>query len=441
MFILPEGTTLTPEILAGFIQQHKRECVRYTRLKDMYDGKHPILVQASKPKYKPDNRLVVNFAKYIVDTFNGYFMGNPVKVLHVNDEIAKYLKFLDRYNNQDDNNAELSKMCSIFGHAFELLYMDERSNVGIAPLSPQNCFLIYDESIVENPIYGVHYYTNTKGLTEGTFSDDEEITYFCDDGDIRFLHKKPQRFLAVPIIEYVENAERIGAFESVETLINAYNKAISEKANDVDYYADAYLSILGAVLDEKTLQELRDNRIINIEGEIGSTDKVKVEFLSKPESDGTQENLINRLEQLVFQISLVANIGDENFGGSSGVSLRYKLQGMSNLAMTKERKFTAALNNRYKTLANIPSSPLDGEWQNVTYKFTRNYPANLLEESQIATNLWGIVSEETLYQNVISAVDDVKTELQRIAAARESGSGQYVRALKKLSGEEVANNA
>ncbi|MCL1789876.1 MAG: phage portal protein [Peptococcaceae bacterium] len=438
MFILPEGEQLTPEKMSKFIQQHEIECTRYTRLKNMYDGKHPILVQAAKPAYKPDNRLVVNFAKYITDTYNGFFMGNPVKVLHVNDVVAAFLQFLNRYNNQDDNNAELSKMCSIYGHAFELLYLDENSNVGIAPLSPQNCFLIYDESIVGNPIYGVHYYKNTKGHIEGTFSDDEEITHFRDDaGEIRLLHKKPQRFCAVPIIEYVENAERIGAFESVETLINAYNKALSEKANDVDYYADAYLSILGAALDEKTLAELRNSRIINIEGEIGNSDKITVEFLSKPESDGTQENLINRLEQLIFQISLVANIGDEDFGGSSGVSLRYKLQGMSNLGMTKERKFTASMINRYKTIANIPSSPLAGEWQNITYKFTRNVPANLLEESTIAANLWGIVSEETLYQNVISAVDDVKTELRRIAEARESGSGQYVRALKKLNGEEA----
>ena len=31
------------------------------------------------------------------------------------------------------------------------------------------------------------------------------------------------------------------------TMINAYNKALSEKANDVDYFADAYLKVLGAL--------------------------------------------------------------------------------------------------------------------------------------------------------------------------------------------------
>ena len=45
----------------------------------------------------------------------------------------------------------------------------------------------------------------------------------------------------------IEDAEKIGLFEPVESMVNAYNKAISEKANDVDYFADAYLN-LGALL-------------------------------------------------------------------------------------------------------------------------------------------------------------------------------------------------
>ena len=139
-----------------------------------------------------------------------------------------------------------------------------------------------------------------------------------------------------PAVEYVENDERMGIYESVLPMIDAYNKAISEKANDVDYFADAYLKILGAKLKPEDLRELRRNRIINFEGE--DAGELIVEFLQKPNGDATQENLINRLEKLIFQISMVANISDENFGTSSGIALKYKLQAMSNLALTKQRK-------------------------------------------------------------------------------------------------------
>ena len=67
-------------------------------------------------------------------------------------------------------------------------------------------------------------------------------------------------------------------------------------------------------------------------------------FSRRPNGDTTQENLINRLEKLIFQICMVANISDENFGASSGIALKYKLQAMSNLAKTKERKFTSGMN-------------------------------------------------------------------------------------------------
>ncbi|VTT18301.1 portal protein [Streptococcus dysgalactiae subsp. equisimilis] len=59
------------------------------------------------------------------------------------------------------------------------------------------------------------------------------------------------------MIEYVENEERQSLLASVCDIDNAFNKAISEKANDVEYFADAYLKILGAELDDETLKSLR----------------------------------------------------------------------------------------------------------------------------------------------------------------------------------------
>jgi SPP1 family phage portal protein len=195
-------------------------------------------------------------------------------------------------------------------------------------------------------------------------------------------------------------------------MVNAYNKAVSEKANDVDYFADAYMKVLGVKLDDEGIKHIRDNRIINFEGD--NAEKLIVEFMGKPESDTTQENLLERLERLIFQISMVANISDENFGGSSGIALKYKLQAMSNLEKTKERKFTSGMNNRYKVLFSHPLSkaPADA-WLQLRYRFTPNIPANLLEEAQIAAQMEGIVSQETQLK-VLSIVDDIQGELKKI---------------------------
>ena len=120
--------------------------------------RYPIFGLPPKPEYKPDKRIAVNFAKYITDTMNGFFIGIPIKVMCDEDKaVADYVEFLDQYNDQDDNNAELSKMCSIYGKAYETYYVDDLGNIGITYLSPEEAFMIYDDSILERPRYCLLY--------------------------------------------------------------------------------------------------------------------------------------------------------------------------------------------------------------------------------------------------------------------------------------------
>ena len=53
------------------------------------------------------------------------------------------------------------------------------------------------------------------------------------------------------------------------------------------------------------------------------------------------------------------------------------------------------------------------------YKFTQNIPANILEESQIAQNISGIVSQDTQL-SVLSIVDNVAKEKEKIEAENEA---------------------
>ena len=414
MFRVASGTIMTPELLAEYMGRHKREISeRYQRLHDAYENKYAIDFLPPKPDWKPDNRIPVNFAKYITDTMNGFFIGIPIKTTSDDKRVDGYLEFLDQYNDQDDNNAELSKICSIYGSGYEMYFVDETGNIGITYLTPMDAFMIYDDSILERPLFFVRHYIDADNIEWGSWSDGRVVQHFVNRGTYVWVDEpKVHGFDGVPTVEYVENDERMGIYESVLPMINAYNKAISEKANDVDYFADAYLKILGAKLKPEDLQELRRNRIINFEGE--DAGELIVEFLQKPNGDATQENLINRLEKLIFQISMVANISDENFGTSSGIALKYKLQAMSNLALTKQRKFTSGMNRRYKLIFSNPVSGMQKDaWTGIKYLFTLNYPANILEESQIAGNLAGIVSQETQLK-VLSIVDNVQQEIERM---------------------------
>ena len=110
MFRLSKDKEMTLQLLAEFLDEHRREVEnRYKKLLDAYMSDHDILHDTAKPAWKPDNRIVVNFPKYIVDTMNGFFIGNPVKTVADDDKVADFVEYLDQYNDQDDNNAELAK--------------------------------------------------------------------------------------------------------------------------------------------------------------------------------------------------------------------------------------------------------------------------------------------------------------------------------------------
>ena len=115
---------------------------------------------------------------------------------------------------------------------------------------------------------------------------------------------------------------------------------------------------------------------------------------------------------------MVANISDENFGNASGISLAYKLQAMSNLALSAQRKFQSSLSRRYELFSLLRTNvheTMKDECQSIEYKFTRNEPKNILEEAQTAAQLMGITSEETAL-SVLSIVSDTKTEMEKIEA-------------------------
>lgn len=410
---------LVPEsLILDMLQDYRTHHIpRLMGLRAAYIGDHPILHKLPKPEYKPDNRIVCNFPKQIVDTMVGYFLGVPITVTG-DAQAVEWLDDWGRLNAVDDLDAELSKLCDIYGCAYEVMWRDAEARPRSSACSPLSCFMVRDDTVEGTPLFAVRFHDDRNrfdgepDMVRGTVYTARYEIPFSVASKVVYGEPVEHGFPGVPVVEYVENTERIGIFEGVLSQVYAYEDAVSEKANDVDYYADAYLSVLGAEIDEDTLKALRDSRIINIKSP--DAQAVTVQFLAKPEADTTQENLIDRLERLIFTLSMVADISDEDFGTSSGIAIKYKLQAMSDLALVKERKFRKGLTGRWHLLfgyaATTGVSP--DAYLELTPVFTRNLPGNLLEESQIAANLAGIVSEETQL-SVLSCVSSPREEMER----------------------------
>lgn len=418
-FKIDKQTELTREVISEYIMKHQQAIKsRFKRLKDAYNGYYDIYNQPAKPLGKPDNRVATPFAKYITDTFTGFFNGIPLEVKHDDDKV---INFVDNFN--DDNNTidldyELIKDACIFGHGAELIYQDEQGNTKVAQVSPMNTFVVYSNDIEKQPVFGVYYnYSKAESNFKGNVYTKENVYSFEGSGyTIDNLTLEYENVYGeVPINEYDFNKERQGIFEQELSMMNTYNKTMSDKANDIAYFSDAYLSVLGAELKDEDFERIRDSRIINLTPALEDS-QAKIEFLGKPDADTSQEHLLERLKDDIFNSSMVANISDDDFGNASGISLRYKLLAMENLAKTVERNITKALKRRYKLAfsleTNLPTAQAD-MWKSLTFVFKRNLPVNILDEAQTLQALDGQVSDETKLEQA-SFISDAQTELKRM---------------------------
>ena len=177
--------------------------------------------------------------------------------------------------------------------------------------------------------------------------------------------------------------------------------------------------IEGMELPDDFKKDLKEYKLINLYNNNGEV-PTKAYFMPKPDADGEQENLINRLEMLIFKMAMVPDITDESFSTASGTALKMRLMPMSNLARNKERKFVYGIQERLKLLANYPDKPFTGDdWERVEIVMHRNMPEDLASEADVASRLSGIVSEETQL-SVLSCVDDAKSEIERKNAEKEA---------------------
>ncbi len=246
---------ITPEVVKKFIEKHKEEIARYQYLINMYKGIMDIATQDPKDSWKPDNRLAVNFPKYIVDTFTGYFNGIPVKKSHKDSKVLEKLQSFDNLNDMEDEESELAKMACIYGRAFELIYQDETTQTNVIYNTPENMFMVYDDSIKEEPLFAVRYGVDDEGKIQGeVYTLLETIEINGEASDLSFGERSYNPYPELPVVEFYFNEERMSIFESVIPLVNAFNKAISEKANDVDYFSDQYLAFLGAEVEGEDLK-------------------------------------------------------------------------------------------------------------------------------------------------------------------------------------------
>lgn len=376
---------------------------KYQRLQRYYRGQHDIYNQAPKDSYKPDNKLIINFPRKAVTDFNGFFIGNMVKIDSPDDNVDKTIAQWQNENNFEDVLLEVSKQASEYGHSFFYVYQDEKGDTKVTVSSVQNTFLIYDDTPAKDVKYAIQFSETVEGQLVITLYDNNYIRTFTQtsgNGGLTMIDSIINPYGCIPVIEVLENSDRMALCQDTLSLIDALNKAMSEKTNDVDYFADAYLKMINVEIDEDSMKDFRKNRMINVTGSPNYGDP-DIGFIQKPSSDETQEHLIDRLINSIYSIAGITNINDESFGGNpTGVALQMKFKPMQNMAKAKSLKLKKSLRQVFQCVFAVDDSTPDDAWNELTFKFSQNVPTNTGEIANLINVAFGKLPLRLLYSQI-----------------------------------------
>ncbi len=391
----------------------------YAKLRDYYDGKHGIMDRVMSDFSLPNNKLVANMPRYITTISTGYFMGMGVGYGGEDDALLETLQGDFAYNDVQDEDYELAKLCSIYGHCYEVLYIDEDGRRRFMAVPPGEATLFLDPGKKmptgflwlrehKSPLNSrvlqkmeLYTYTSVKvysrnGQISNTFAEELSVSHLWGD---------------VPVVEYINNEERFGDYECVISLVDAYNLVQSNTANTFETNDDAILIIkrMGDV-QSKDVKQLKEEKAVTL------PDGAELEWLTKQLNDSALEHYKDRLREDMHIFSMVPNLTDKEFGSNaSGVAMSYKLWGLDQLFSIKARKFKKALQRRVELLTHIINlaKPAGYDYTSITITFHPNKPQNLVELAQMVASLAGEVSRETRLQ-LLPFVEDVPAELEKL---------------------------
>ena len=369
---------------------------------------------------KPNNKIANAYASYITDTLVGYFIGEPITYTANDNVLIQDLNMILEYNDEADENAELAKNASIYGVAYEMLYLSEEDKmIRFKSLNPKEVIPIFDKTVEQNLLAVMRYYEDYDYVEDNTYTiveviDSKMVRRYKLDTGLSLLEEYPHYFSMVPVAIFKNNEDETGDFEQVISLIDAYDKMESDSLNDFEYFVDAYLALYGFTADAEDIAQMKENRVLLMD------EGTSAEWLIKQTSDAYVENMKNRLDKDIHKFAKCPNMSDEEFASNaSGIAIKFKLLGTENLVSIKERKFKRGLQQRLELMSMINSVLREGfDWRAIDIVFTRNIPSNDTDIANMVNTLKDIVSEETLLAQ-IPFVEDVQTELEKLKKERE----------------------
>ena len=396
---------------------------------NLYRGEVPIKSRVLANANKVNNKLANDFYGTIIDDKVGY-MGNTIKIgldqnkytEEVYDKINSFINDWNRENQIDDLNATTTKLSAICGYSTRILFNASEGARVRNPEYPWETYVAYSDDTGE-PIYGFWFYDKYEKVGEGSKSkvnvcelyDNTNVRLYKMVGGTWMLQSEvPHMFSRVPMLIVPNNDEMLGDYEKVTTLIEAYDKAVSDGSSEFEQLRLAYAVLKGANLDAETVEQMKQTGIMSID------ENADFSFVSKTIDMASVKILLDEIRKNIFQFAKSVDFAEVPTGDIRVIGWQTKLMQLENKCKIFERKFTAALRYQYKVLAEYWNlfSGLGLDYKDLSFKFVRNVPKDIQGEAQALALLKGNVSDKTALSQM-SFIDSADEEIKQMESERE----------------------
>ncbi len=450
-FKLQAGIQLTTEIIEKFIVEHQTMIKpKMCELQEYHKGKNTyIKSRKNLDANGPDNRTTIPYGRKLITTYTGYAFKPNYITYQKNLEgksttdgtsedtaVDNYLVEIQnifKMNNEPLKTSKIGENLGVFGYCYEILYLSlnnemNTTNLRFFETTPIDTFMIWDYQAEPEEIAAVRYIDldNDRMIVE-IYDSAQVVVYLRKivNGKPTYfqISQKVHFFGKVPVIEYVQNDDKIGLIEPVKPLIDDYDILVSDSFNEFQKFSNAYLRFVGTGLVDpqnkkdpssysKALNMLKRFRLFE-----HLKDKDDVTFLTKDIPKDFIEFMTKLIHDQIHVQSHIPDFTESKFGqGASGETIKRMLFDFENVCSTADAYINEGLYDRIELINNYLKVKRVNVFEDVIQiNHKRNLSDSLTDSADIALKLKqaGFSTETVVSVMPKEVVPDIDAEVAR----------------------------
>lgn len=417
------------EVLNRALAVHSMNAAEITYLYQFYKGIQDIRHKKKFVRENINHKVTVNRANEIVTFKSSYLLNEQLQYIsHGGDDTtSQKVNTLNEYMRAESKAArdkEIVDWFHICGVAERFVDTDKEAGerdgapYNLYTLDPREAFVIYSAKIGEKPMAGIILqYDDNDRLYANIYTG----TRMFEVHDGQVTRDDPHIMGGIPLVEYVNNDARMGAFEIVIPILNSINQLESDAVDSVQDFVNGFDVFQNCEIEDGSYSQLAiGGKAVKIKTVVQGVEAKVYRVASELSQDGVQE----RIDDLTDAYLEICGMPNRNGGSSTsdtGVAVLFRDGWSAADARAKDTEVLFKRSEREfdRIVLNICSSRpggLDLKLSEFELDFPRGNLNNMQSKVQVLCEMLNNPKIHPKYAFTLSNIFDDAEEAYRVSS-------------------------